>query len=147
MLNTGTLHHVSLPVTDIDRAREFYEGVLGLIEDAARPAFDFKGAWYNLGDRKIHLIVANPGEQPTLRSGKAIDSHDAHFAIRVPSFSAALAYLESRGFRRSAERNAAPSTANPLPMWVNAAGRAGFPQVYILDPDRNVIEINAEKPD
>jgi catechol 2,3-dioxygenase-like lactoylglutathione lyase family enzyme len=64
MLKTGTLHHVSLPVTDLDRARTFYGDVLGLEEDPHRPNFDFKGAWYNLGDRKIHLIVANPGEHP-----------------------------------------------------------------------------------
>jgi catechol 2,3-dioxygenase-like lactoylglutathione lyase family enzyme len=76
MLNTGTLHHVSLPVSDIDRAKAFYGEVLGLEEDRNRPDFDFKGAWYNVGDRKFHLIVANTGEHPTFRFSKAIDSHD-----------------------------------------------------------------------
>jgi hypothetical protein len=28
-------------------------------------------------------------------------------------------------------------------MKVNPRATAGFPQIYILDPDRNVIEINA----
>jgi hypothetical protein len=32
-------------------------------------------------------------------------------------------------------------------MRINAAGTAGFPQIYILDPDRNVIEINADRDD
>ena len=101
MLNTGMLHHVSLPVSDIDRAKAFYGEVLGLEEDRNRPDFDFKGAWYNVGDRKLHLIVANTGEHPTFRLGKAIDSHDSHFAIRVPSFSGAVAFLESRGYQKA----------------------------------------------
>ena len=29
----------------------------------------------------------------------------------------------------------------------NPAGKAGFPQIYVLDPDRNVVEINAERLD
>jgi len=29
----------------------------------------------------------------------------------------------------------------------NPTGKAGFPQLYILDPDRNVIELNAERLD
>ena len=146
MLSTGTLHHVSLAVTDIARAKQFYGGVLGLEEDPGRPAFDFPGAWYKLGDQSVHLIA---GEHPTLRAGKPIDSRDGHFAIRVASFSAALAYLESKGYRRvaPADANQQPTADNPLPMRVNAAGKAGFPQIYILDPDRNVIEINAERLD
>ena len=147
MLNTGTLHHVSLPVSNIDKARDFYGGILGLEEDRSRPDFDFKGAWYNVGDRKVHLIVPKQDEHPTLRTGKPIDSHDSHFAIRVTSFSGAIRFLESKGFRRTADRNPEPSVSNPLPMRVNAAGKAGFPQIYILDPDRNVIEINAERED
>lgn len=141
------LHHVSLPVSDIDKARSFYEGVLGLEEDTSRPAFDFEGAWYKLGDRSLHLIVPKREDHPTFRSDKAVDSHDAHFAIRVPSFSAAIAYLESKGFRKTTDPNPRPTPEAPQPMRVSAAGKAGFPQIYILDPDRNVIEINAEAAD
>jgi catechol 2,3-dioxygenase-like lactoylglutathione lyase family enzyme len=147
MLKIGTLHHVSLPVSNIEVAREFYRDVLGLEEDPGRPDFPFKGAWFKLGDRTLHLIVPTPGEHPTYRTDKAIDSHDAHFAIRVPRFSDAIAYLESKGFRRTADRHPVPTAADPRPMRVNEAGRAGFPQIYILDPDRNVIEINAERED
>jgi hypothetical protein len=28
-------------------------------------------------------------------------------------------------------------------MRVSAEGRAGFPQIFIMDPDRNVVELNA----
>lgn len=144
MLDIETVHHVSLPVRDLDRARAFYGGTLGL-EETDRPPFKFGGAWYRAGDRSLHLIVPEPGEEPTFRQGKAIDSHDVHFAIRVRSYSETVAYLESKGFRSSDERNPKPSADNPQPMRLNPSGPAGFPQIYILDPDRNVIEINAAK--
>ncbi len=146
MLEIETLHHVSLPVSDLDRARAFYGGTLGLTE-TDRPPFEFGGAWYRVGDRSLHLIVPEPGEEPTFRKDKAIDSHDVHFAIRVRSYSEAVAYLESKGFRPSDERNPKPSVGHPHPMRLSPTGPAGFPQLYILDPDRNVIEINAVKVD
>jgi glyoxylase I family protein len=147
MLKVQMLHHVSIPVSDIARATRFYEGTLGLTRDPNRPNFDFEGAWYRIGDRSVHLIVPTPDENPTLRAGKAIDSHDGHFALRVARFSEAVASLEAAGYRRSEDRNPLPTEDNPLPMRVNRAGKAGFPQIYILDPDRNVIEINAETED
>jgi glyoxylase I family protein len=144
VLHIETVHHVSVPVSDLERARQFYGGTLGLIE-TERPNFKFEGAWYRVGDRSLHLIVPEQGEEPTFRVDKAIDSHDVHFAIRVRSYSEAVRYLESKGYRKSDERNPKPSAGNPLPMRLNPTGPAGFPQIYILDPDRNVIEINAEQ--
>ncbi len=32
-------------------------------------------------------------------------------------------------------------------MRVNTASVTGYPQIHVLDPDRNVIEINAEQVD
>ena len=136
MLQIETIHHVGLPVTDLARARAFYSGVLELVE-VERPAFDFAGAWYQAGDRRLHLIV---GEHPTFRTDDRIDSHDTHVAIRVVSYREALEHLRAKGYRE----NAADATQR---LRVQPAGKAGFPQIYLLDPDRNVIEINAERRD
>ena len=146
MLKIETVHHVSLPASDLERSTKFYEGVLGL-EPMDRPEFDFDGRWYKVGDRSLHLIVPKDSEDPTFRQDKPIDSHDAHFAIRVGSYAAAVAHLESKGFRRSTDRNPRPTSDNPLPMRLSPTGPAGFPQIYVLDPDHNVIEINAAKVD
>ena len=146
MLDIETIHHVSLPVSDLARAKEFYGATLGLTE-TARPPFTFAGAAYQVGDRTLHLIVPEPSDNPTFRRDKAIDSHDVHFAIRVRSYSGAVAYLESRGFCATDERNPHPSAGNPRPMRLNPTGAAGFPQIFIQDPDRNVIEINAARLD
>jgi glyoxylase I family protein len=122
------LHHVALVVTDLARAKTFYREVLGLTE-IDRPNFPFGGAWYGVGDtgQQLHLIV-HDGE--TLRSG-GLDTRDGHFALRVRSYRETLAWLDRCGV---------PYEARPRPT-------AGFAQIYVLDPDRNVIELNAEDPD
>jgi glyoxylase I family protein len=136
MLQIETLHHVSLPVTDLARAKSFYANVLELVE-IERPPFDFPGAWYLVGDRHLHLIVS---EHLTFRPTNAINSRDIHFAIRVSSYRAALQHLAAKGYRTDASDERLKLRENP-------AGTAGFPQLYLLDPDRNVIEINAERLD
>jgi catechol 2,3-dioxygenase-like lactoylglutathione lyase family enzyme len=131
MLDIETLHHVSLPVTDLSRARRFYGDVLGL-EEIARPPFDFPGAWYRVGDRTLHLIVA---VKQTFRSNKPMDTRDVHFAIRVRSFRGALEHLKKKGYRSDAKEEFQQLLVRPK--------ENGFPQIFVLDPDRNVIEINA----
>ncbi len=135
-MEINTIHHVSLPVTDVERAKRFYRETLGLRE-LERPPFDFPGAWFQLGDDQLHLIVH---EGSTLRGAKGLDSRDVHFAVRVSSFRAALQFLEAKGYREDADDDL-------LKMKVSPHATAGFPQIYILDPDRNVIEINAEQLD
>ena len=124
MLEVETLHHVSVCVTDIERARRFYGGVLGLRE-IERPPFDFPGAWYALGDRQLHLIEqAGPR---TLRGTTEIDAMDGHLALRVQS------YVRTRDFL----------AARQVPMLDSPRNKTPWPQIYITDPDGNVIELNA----
>jgi glyoxylase I family protein len=120
------LHHVAIDVTDLDRAKNFYGGVLGL-EELERPPFDFPGAWYALGDRQLHLIV-HDGTR-TLRRTTDIDARDGHFALRVADFDATLARLRERGVEVVERRtNVTPWT-----------------QMYVTDPDGNVIELNVDR--
>ena len=136
MLKIETLHHVSLPVSDLKRAQEFYESIL-VLEKIERPPFDFEGAWYQLGDRQLHLIV-HP--RSTFRAGKRVDSHDIHVAIRVNSYRDTRDFLHSKGYHPDAVDEFKKMLENPK-------ATAGFPQLYIIDPDRNVIELNAEQLD
>ena len=126
MIGVEDLHHVAVNVTDLARAQAFYANVLGLRE-LPRPAFDFAGAWYQLGDRQLHLIVHPPTR--TLRGTTAIDGRDGHLALRIADFDATLTHLRRQGVTLHERRdNATP--------WA---------QIYLTDPDGNVIELNAER--
>ncbi|WP_218244066.1 VOC family protein, partial [Pseudomonas sp. 2995-3] len=56
LIEIKELHHVSISVTDLDKAKHFYSDVLGF-QEIERPDFDFPGAWYSLGSQQLHLIV------------------------------------------------------------------------------------------
>jgi glyoxylase I family protein len=128
------IHHVSLNVTDLERSRRFYREILGL-EEIARPPFSFPGAWFNVGGaQQLHLIV-HAGA--TFRSVKGIDTRDNHFAVRVDDYPATVEFLRGKGYREDA------ADADPQKMRTQLHAAAGFPQIYICDPDWHVIEINA----
>jgi catechol 2,3-dioxygenase-like lactoylglutathione lyase family enzyme len=128
MLAIATIHHFSLCVTDLARSRHFYGAVLGLPE-LPRPPFDFDGAWYEVGDRQLHLIVRPAAT--TLRGITTVDPGEGHVALRVPSYRAAVAHLHEHGVAcRELPTNTTP-----------------WPQVFFTDPDGNQIELNAEQLD
>ncbi|WP_159881049.1 VOC family protein [Paenibacillus puerhi] len=123
MIEFERLHHVSLAVRDLLRSRAFYTEVLGL-QEIERPPFNSKGIWYAVGTQQLHLIENPTGE--TLRDS-GISTVDGHVAIWVKSYSKTLDWLEAASI---------PYEARPDSV-------AGFSQIYILDPDRNVIEFDA----
>ncbi len=120
------IHHVSVCVTDLPRAKRFYGELLGLTE-IPRPSFSFPGAWYDLGGRQLHLIVHTTPR--ALRGTTEIDGRDGHFAFRVRDYRETVDYLRERGvpFREN--------PGNPTP----------WEQIYVTDPDGNVIEFNVDR--
>lgn len=130
------MNHVSLPVTDLERSKAFYAETLGLIE-IERPPSDSPGAWYHLGDGQLHLITIG---NFTFREGKKVDPQDIHFALRVNSYRETREFLRSKGFHPEADDELKRMEETPR-------GTAGWPQLYIMDPDRNIIELNAEQLD
>jgi glyoxylase I family protein len=93
------LHHVSLPVHDLEVSRRFYKEIVGL-QEIARPNFPFGGAWFRLGEsQELHLIVAADilDAEATYREGKGVNSEDIHLALRVPSYRQVVEFLCSKG--------------------------------------------------
>ena len=126
MIEVESLHHVAVCVTDVERAKHFYGVVLGLAE-VARPPFPFGGAWYEFSEgRQLHLIVHPPTR--TIRGTSDVDDRDGHLALRVRSYRQTLDHLRAHGVEvLEKPRNLTP--------WA---------QLYVCDPDGNVIELNAE---
>lgn len=122
-----SLHHVSLCVTDLERARHFYGAVVGLRE-LPRPDLGFPGAWYAVGDsQELHLIVHPPSR--TRRGTTEIDGRDGHFAMRVSSYPETLARLRD----------------HQVPLIESPNNKTPWAQIYVTDPDGNVIEFNVER--
>lgn len=108
------IHHVSLNVSDTERALRFYRDLLGLSE-LPRPPFPFGGAWLDAGSgRQIHLIEA---DVPT--------DLGQHVAFRVESLDEVVAALRAAGI----------DVADPRPV-----GDTAIRQTFAADPDGNRVE-------
>ena len=126
-----TLHHVAIIVTDLERSAAFYQRLFGLIP-IARPPFSIPGLWLGVADLAVHLTVYPAGNFRT----RAVDNDDIHFAFRTDDFEGFVSRATEMGFRE----DGAPD--DPMRMIVKRQGMAGFPQCYLIDPDRNIIEVN-----
>jgi glyoxylase I family protein len=112
MMHVRGLDHVSLRIRDLDRSRAFYEELVGLAP-APRPDLGFPGVWYQVGASQLHLLAAETHMEP-------IDPTGPHFAVEVPDVSEVRQGLEARGI---------PYLA------------FGSAQLWIRDPDGNVVEV------
>jgi glyoxylase I family protein len=126
LIEFKSIHHVSLSVTDLEQAKQFYGEILGL-KEINRPNFDFPGAWYKIGDQQLHLILYQDSE--TLRKNRQVETKDGHFAIRVHDYYQTLAYLKEKGVLVTENKNS----------------KSGFAQLFCTDPDNNLIEFNVDQ--
>ncbi len=114
-------NHVSLVVSDVDKAKAFWGGVVGLRE-AARPEFEFPGVWYSLGGNVQLHIIANEGWPFPPRSGFEIRA--PHFALWVEDADALAARMERDGLHFD------DYVSTPT----------GLRQLFLHDSDGNMVE-------
>lgn len=113
--------HVAICVKDVERSREFYEGVLQL-PPLERPSFEFPGAWYQVGGLMLHLMQREEAPPPQAGIGP-------HFALYVPTeeFESTVEALRGRG----AEMVMEPTRREDTRVWA----------AFCQDPDGNLIEL------
>lgn len=128
---TPSIHHVLVPTTDVERSRRFYCDILELRE-IARPNFPFPGAWFQFGGgQHLHLALR---EGTTNRGNRPVDAADVHFALGMTSYAKTLEWLKSKGFDENLPAD------HIQKMILRPGSIVGRPQIYIIDPDHNVIE-------
>jgi len=92
MISFKRIDHVQvcIPIGKEEKAREFYEGVLGL-KEIPKPDSLLRngGMWYQIGDIQLHIGVEEMGVERSKR----------HPAFIVEDIDAARIYLESRGVK------------------------------------------------
>lgn len=125
------LHHVCLVVADLERTRSFYVDVLGCEEEVRPTDFVFRGAYFRLGLAEIHVVQEHregrlaensPHWEPDeLRTGLV-----NHLALLVDSIPPYVQRLRERGQERVGGYRVRDDYVE---------------QVYIADPDGNVIEL------
>ncbi len=116
-----SVHHISFPVSDLDRSKVFYQGILGLKEIPRPDIFGIPGMWLVAGQCEVHLIEVDEkmdvGSQP-----KMINPAARHAAFAVDDYEETVSYLKTPGLEVF-ETNAA------------------IGQMWIADPDGHVIEL------
>ena len=121
MIRITRLNHISVLVSDTQRALGFYHDLLGLDISNERPELGFPGAWLEIGDnRQIHLLelpAANTQGETAGQGGR-----DRHFALDVADLDAVTTALDKAG----------------LDYTVSRSGRRAL---FCRDPDGNVIEL------
>jgi glyoxylase I family protein len=112
--------HTSINVTNLEKAEYFYGEVLGLSK--VERSRQTPGAWYQIGNYQIHLIVVDKiiNEPKHEKWGR-----NPHIAFSVSDLDAAKQQLLNYNF----------------PIQASASGR---PAIFTQDLDGNIIELSAE---
>ena len=113
-------HHMSFPVNNLERSRQFYEGVLGL-RSIPRPEMgSIAGIWYGAGDCEVHLIET-PSGLDVGSAPPALNPLARHAAFAVADYDETLAHMRSHDLEV-------------------VESRAGG-QMWVHDPDGHIIEL------
>lgn len=125
------IHHSAFVVSDLEKTREFYVDVLGF-EEIHRPTdFVFHGAYFRLGEAEIHVVQEKtPGRLRENAPNWELDELQTglvhHVAIMVDDWRPLLERVQARGEDRVGGFRVRDDFVE---------------QVYVADPDGNIIEL------
>ncbi|MFS7991284.1 putative glyoxalase/Bleomycin resistance protein/Dihydroxybiphenyl dioxygenase [Helianthus anomalus] len=115
------LHHVGILCENLERSLDFYQNLLGLKINEARPhdKLPYRGAWLWVGSEMIHLMELPNPDPPTGRPEHG--GRDRHTCIAIRDVSKLKTILDKAGI---------PYTLS----------RSGRPALFTRDPDTNALE-------
>ena len=119
MFEITGIQHASFLVADLNRAQEFYHGVLGLEIVSDRPDLGYPGAWLQLQAQQIHLLQL-PNPDP-IEGRPQHGGRDRHVAFEIRKLEALVAKLKTAGITYT-------------------LSRSGRQALFCRDPDGNALE-------
>lgn len=124
--------HLAIPVDNLDRARSFYGGVLGLPEGRS------SGTWVDWNFSGHQLVTHVVGtHRPDDAASNPVDGHD----VPVPHFGLLLSV---EAFHELAERLGAGGVAFVIEPYLRFAGEPGEQwTMFLRDPAGNALEFKA----
>lgn len=112
--------HTAMLISNLKQAEHFYGNVLGLSK--IQRVLKFPGAWYQIGEFQLHLIVAPESISSEMKNPQKW-GRNPHIAFSVANLEAAKNELIAHNF----------------PIQMSASGRAAL---FTQDPDGNIIELS-----
>ena len=118
------VHHVAIIVKDMKRTMDFYQGILGLAINPARPKdkLPYDGAWLWIGDEMIHIMELPNPDPDDIESRPTHGGRDRHFCIGCMDIQPLMDALD----------------ANKIEYTKSKSGR---PAIFFRDPDSNTLEV------
>ncbi len=118
--NFIAIHHVSFIISDVDKAKVFYCGVLGLPIDKTRPDLSFDGIWLDINaQQQIHLLVVN---NPDPLNRPEHGGRDRHAAFKVKDLNLICKQLDNAKI-------------------LYTLSKSGRKALFCRDPDGNTLEL------
>lgn len=114
--------HAAVIVSNLERAEYFYGEILGLLK--VERILKFPGAWYQIGEFQLHLIVAPRLEGIGLQNAERW-GRNPHLALAVADLDAAKSQL----------------VECKCQIQMSASGRSAL---FTQDPDGNIIELSQQ---
>ncbi|KAL6974564.1 hypothetical protein U1Q18_028749 [Sarracenia purpurea var. burkii] len=115
------MHHVGILCKNLERSLDFYQNVLGLKINEARPddKLPYRGAWLWVGSEMIHLMELPNPDPFTGRPEHG--GRDRHTCLAIRDVSKLKAILDKAGISYT-------------------LSRSGRPAIFTRDPDANALE-------
>ncbi|KAH7519235.1 glyoxylase I 4 [Ziziphus jujuba] len=116
-----SVHHVGVLCENLERSLDFYQNILGLEINEARPhdKLPYRGAWLWVGSEMIHLMEL-PNPDP-LTGRPEHGGRDRHTCIAIRDVSKLKAILDKAGISYT-------------------LSKSGRPAIFTRDPDGNALE-------
>ncbi|XP_020573947.1 uncharacterized protein LOC110020254 [Phalaenopsis equestris] len=116
-----SIHHVGILCENLEKSLDFYQNILGLKINDARPhgKLPFRGAWLWIGDEMIHLMEL-PNPDP-LTGRPEHGGRDRHSCIAIRNVCKLKEKFDKTGIKYT-------------------FSKSGRPAIFTRDPDGNALE-------